>query len=141
MLKILKKFLVILMGLIMIEAKFISIDAETLVKMQEKGVVVIDIRTPQEWMDTGIIKGAIPIMFFDPMGRYNVDAWLNEFRKVVKDKNQPFIIYCAHANRSKIVGTFLSDKLGYKNVYELKGGIIYGWIDKGRKTVPFRPKN
>jgi rhodanese-related sulfurtransferase len=29
----------------------------------------------------------------------------------------------------------LSNQAGYKNVYDLKGGINYGWIDKGLKTI------
>ena len=64
--------------------------------------------------------------------------WLSEFSNVVKDKNQTFVIYCAHANRTKMVGDFLSKQLGYKDVYELTGGINYGWIDKGMKTVEYK---
>jgi rhodanese-related sulfurtransferase len=29
----------------------------------------------------------------------------------------------------------MGSKLGYKNVYELDGGINWGWIDKGFETV------
>jgi rhodanese-related sulfurtransferase len=29
----------------------------------------------------------------------------------------------------------LSSQLSYKNVYELEGGINYGWLDKGKTTV------
>ncbi len=116
-------------------AKFNHLDSNQVEKMIKKGVPIIDIRTPFEWRQTGVIKGAKLIMFFDKKGRYDAKKWLKKFKKVVKDKNQPFIIYCAHANRSKVVGKFLDKQLGYKNVNELKGGIIYGWIDKGKKTV------
>ncbi len=116
-------------------AKFNHLDSAQVEKMIQQGVPIIDIRTPGEWKQTGVIKGAKLIMFFDRNGKYDAKKWLEEFSKVVKNKNQPFIIYCAHANRSKAVGKFLDKQLGYKNVNELEGGIIYGWIDKGKKTV------
>ncbi|SMN16149.1 hypothetical protein CRYPA_29 [uncultured Candidatus Thioglobus sp.] len=51
--------------------------------------------------------------------------------KIVKNKNDEFILVCAHANRTKTIGRFLEIKTEYKNIYELDGGINYGWIDKG----------
>ena len=116
-------------------AEFKAIPAETLIKMQKQGVPVIDIRTPQEWKDRGIIKGAKKIMFFTPQGGADVPNFMFKLGNLVKDKNQPFIIYCAHANRTKKLGEWLSKKLGFKKVYELKGGIEYGWINTKHKTV------
>ena len=116
-------------------AEFKAIDAQTLIKMQKQGIPVIDIRTPQEWKERGIIPGAYKIMFFTPNGGADVPNFMFELGHLVKNKNQPFIIYCAHANRTKQLGKWLSDKLGFKKVYELKGGIEYGWIDKKYKTV------
>jgi len=43
-------------------AEFKTITADSLIKMQKQGIPVIDIRTPQEWKDRGIIKGAHKIM-------------------------------------------------------------------------------
>ena len=118
-------------------AKFTSVDANDLVKMQKQGIVVIDIRTPQEWKDRGIIKGAKTIEFFKADGSVDFVGFMKKFTKYVKNSKQPFILYCAHANRSKVVGK-LFDQLGIENVYELKGGIEYGWIEKGRKTVKYK---
>ncbi len=115
-----------------------EVDAKQLQIMIKKGVQVIDIRRLAEFKSVGIIKGAKTITFFDEKGNYDIASWMSKFTKVVKDKNQPFVLYCAHANRSKVVGKFLASQVGYKNVYELKGGIIYGWIDKGFKTVRFK---
>jgi rhodanese-related sulfurtransferase len=116
-------------------AEFRSIDADTLIKMQKQGVPVIDIRTPQEWQERGIIPGAHLIMFFDAQGRPHIRQWMEKFSQIIKDKKTPFILYCAHANRSKAVGKWLSDKLGYQKVYELKGGIEYGWRELGKKVI------
>jgi len=120
-------------------ASFREVDYQELQKMvKEDKVVLIDIRRIDEFKQYGIIDAAKTITFFDERGKYNVPAWMNEFVKVVKTKEQPFILYCAHANRSKVVGNFLDKQMGYKNVYDLKGGINYGWIDKGMKTVKFK---
>ncbi|WP_456433562.1 rhodanese-like domain-containing protein [Nitratifractor sp.] len=116
-------------------AKFTSIDAETLLSMQKRGVPVIDIRTPQEWNDRGIIPGAKLIMFFDAKGVAHPRSFLRKLQKLVPDKSHPFILYCAHSNRTKVVGKWLSQKLGYQNVYELNGGIEYGWRELGKPVT------
>ncbi len=115
-------------------AEFKTINADELLKLQAKGVPVIDIRTPGEWKQTGIIKGAHKMMFFTPQGNADVAEWFFNLGHLVKDKNEPFIIYCAHANRTKALGEGL-DKMGYKHIYELEGGIENGWIKKGKPTV------
>jgi rhodanese-related sulfurtransferase len=116
-------------------ADFKDVDENQLIEMQKKGVPVIDIRTPREWQSRGIIPNAHPIMFFDSNGKPHTKEWFAKASKFIKNKNTPFIIYCAHANRTKALGKWLTQKMGFKNVYELKGGIEYGWIDKGKKTV------
>ena len=130
-----KKFFLLFLFTYSLMASFKEIDADTLLKMQKSGVVVIDIRTPQEWNNRGIIKGAKKIMFFTPNGGADVPNFMFKLGNLIKDKSKPFIIYCAHANRTKKLGEWLTKNLGFKNVYELKGGIEYGWINKGYKTV------
>ncbi|ADV46622.1 rhodanese-like domain-containing protein [Nitratifractor salsuginis] len=120
-------------------AEFRTVDAETVIKMQKSGVPLIDIRTPAEWQERGIIPGAHLIMFFDAQGHPHIRQWMEKFSQLVPDKNRPFILYCAHANRSKALGKWLSEKLGYKKVYELKGGIEYGWRELGKPVI--KPKN
>ena len=115
-------------------AEFKTVDADTFEKLMAKGYPVIDIRTPQEWQQTGIIKGAHKMMFFTPNGQPDLAGWFFELGHLVKDKNQPVLLYCAHANRSKVLGEGL-DQMGFKHVYELKGGIENGWIKAGKKTV------
>ena len=116
-------------------AKFTTIDNAMLEKMQAQGIPVIDIRTPGEWQTTGIIKGAHTMMFFNVKGQPDMGNWFFELGHLIQDKNQPFIIYCAHANRSKTLGEFLDKRLGFKKVFELKGGIEHGWIPAGKPTV------
>jgi len=119
-------------------AGFKSIGVAELEKLQAKGVPVIDIRTPGEWKQTGIIKGAHKMMFFTPKGEAAIAEWFFDLGHLIKDKSQPFIIYCAHASRTKSLGKGL-EKMGYTEVYELEGGIENGWIKAGKKTV--KPKS
>ena len=134
-------FMLIFFSLNILEANFIGINEKEFIKMQKDGVVVIDIRRENEFKKLGIIKNSHTLTFFDENNKYDIPKWMNKFVRIVKTKEQPFIIYCAHANRTKTLGDFLSTTLKYKNVYDLKGGIAYGWIDKGQKTVPYKQKN
>jgi len=115
-------------------ADFKTVEANEFSKLQAKGYPVIDIRTPGEWKQTGIIKGAHKMMFFTPKGQPDLANWFFELGHLVKDKKQPILIYCAHANRTKSLGQGLIQS-GFENVYELKGGIENGWIKLGKKTV------
>jgi len=86
-----------------------------------RGITVIDVRTPGEWKQTGIVKGAKTIMFFDDSGGYNVDKFLVELNKVVK-KDEPFALICRVGSRTAMISEFLDKELGYK-VIDLTGGI------------------
>jgi len=114
---------------------FSEVDENQLTDLMKKGTIVIDIRTPQEWKETGIIAGAHEIMFFDQKGQAHAQEWMKAVEKLSIKKDTPFVIYCAHANRTKAVGDWLTKQLGFTNVMELKGGIEYGWTDKGKKTT------
>jgi len=114
---------------------FTTLSTEEFIKKQEQNCPVIDIRRADEWDYYGVIEGSHKITFFDESGQYNIEEFMNEFTKVVADKEQPFILVCAHARRTKAVAEFLALQLKYENVYELDGGINWGWIDKGYKTV------
>ena len=115
-------------------ADFKTVDANAFEKLMVKGYPTIDIRTPMEWKQTGIIKGAHKMMFFTPKGQPDLVQWFFELGHLVKDKKEPILLYCAHANRSKTLAEGLT-QMGFENVYELKGGIENGWIKSGKKTV------
>jgi len=115
-------------------AEFKTVDAEEFAKLMAKGYPTIDIRTPMEWKQTGIIEGAHKMMFFTPKGEPDLAQWFFDLGHLVKDKKEPILIYCAHANRSKALGQGL-EHMGFEHVYELKGGIENGWLKAGKKTV------
>ena len=102
----------------------------------ERPMTIIDIRTEPEWVQTGIVKGAIPITFFDERGGYDVNAFMNELTKhVTKDKE--FALICRTGNRTTAVSDFLG-KQGYQ-VINLKGG-IKSLINQGYVPVKYEPK-
>jgi len=102
----------------------------------ETNMKIIDIRTPAEWHETGIVKGSYTIMFFDEKGNFNVETFLKQLDMVVK-KDEPFALICRVGSRTGIVSEFLSERLGYK-VTNIKGGIMK-MIQEGYKTVPYQP--
>jgi len=114
---------------------FKSLSTKEFQQKKAEGYTVIDIRRADEWEAYGIIEGSHKITFFDGAGAFDLDAFLERFSEVVTHKGQPFILVCAHANRTKTVGEIMGSKLGYQNVYELDGGIHWGWIDKGFETI------
>jgi len=100
-----------------------------------KDIKIIDIRTPAEWKETGIVKGSYTIMFFDEQGNFNLESFLRQLNMAVK-KGEQFALICRVGSRTGMVTEFLSEKLGYK-VINLKGGIMK-MIHEGYKTVPYR---
>ena len=84
---------------------------------------IVDIRTPPEWVETGLIQGAIPIMFFNEEGGYDINAWLTELNKRV-DTSKPFALICRTGSRTAVLAPFLAQKLGY-SVTNVLGGMVY----------------
>ncbi len=116
-------------------AQFQGANSSQMLELHRHGAVIVDIRRVAEWKETGVIPGSTKITFFDEQGGYDIEKFMSELKKVVKDKNQPIILVCRTANRTKTVGNFLSTDMGYKNVKELSGGITFGWINEGKKTI------
>ena len=86
-------------------------------------VVVLDIRTPQEFNE-GIIEGAINIDFYESSFAVTLDTL---------DKDAEYVVYCRSGNRSSQARkTF--ESLGFTNVTEIEGGIV-DWYASGLPVV------
>ena len=107
-------------------------------KLLDSKIKIIDIRTPGEWVHTGIVKGSIPIMFFDERGNYNLEVFLDELNKNIK-LGERFALICDTGSRTKILGMPLGQEMGY-NVIDLKGGIQYA-IAKKIPLEAYKPKD
>ena len=86
-------------------------------------VPIVDIRTPGEWKETGLLKGAIPIMLFDERGNYDLKLFLKQLNDAV-DTTKPFAIICRTGSRTSVLANFLSKKMNYK-IINLKSGMVY----------------
>ena len=111
-------FLLLLSTLLQAEIITEPISKELLAKK----VPIVDIRTAGEWKETGIVKGAITITFFNEQGQYDLEKFLAELNAKVDTKKELALI-CRSGSRSNMVGKYLSDKLGYK-VIDIQGGML-----------------
>ena len=102
-------------------------------KLIDSKIPIVDIRTPGEWRETGIVKNSVPIMFFNERGGYDVDAFLTELNAKVDTKKQ-FALICRTGSRTTMISAFLSKELGY-SVINIKGGIVLA-KPKNIKLVP-----
>jgi rhodanese-related sulfurtransferase len=97
--------------------------AAALVADKKKKVVVLDIRTPDEFK-AGHLENAKNIDFFE-------DDFKAEVEKLDKDKT--YLVHCRSGGRStKSLEVF--KKLGFKTIYHLDGGFL-AWEEAGKKVV------
>ena len=101
--------------------------------MLEGDVLLVDIRREDDWLETGIIEDNHRLTFFDKKGAYDARAWLSEIEKV-KKPNQDIVLICYSGVRTRVVSHWLSNQLGWDDVYNVKGGII-DWIKEDRAVV------
>jgi rhodanese-related sulfurtransferase len=97
----------------------VSADQAATVIAGTPGVVVLDIRTPEEFAD-GFIAGAVNIDFYEPNFAQQID---------LLPKDTPYVVYCRSGNRSSQAMETFAD-LGFTDVTEIDGGIV-SWVGSG----------
>ena len=123
----------LLAGGMPLRADVTLVDNDALERLIDRGVPVIDIRTPEEWRRTGIIEGSHLLTFFDAQGRYDVRDWLSKLAAVAS-RDDAIALICDSGGRSALVGRFLDAQLGYRYVFDVPGGIAH-WLAENRPTV------
>ena len=111
----------------------IEIENNELKSLLQKRIPLIDIRREDEWKSTGIVENSILMTFFDKNGKANTNEWLKELNKIA-NKNDPVILICRTGRRTGIISKFLSEKVGYRLIYDVTDGIT-DWIKKGNTVV------
>lgn len=81
--------------------------------MSVPGVVVLDVRTPEETAQ-GKIQGAIELDFRSP-------DFAAEVAKL--DPEKTYLVYCRSGNRSGKACHLMAEK-GFKNLFNLSGGYL-----------------
>ena len=110
-----------------------EVNNQEIMSLMQSGVQIIDIRRAEEWSHTGVIKQSNLLTFFDKQGNHNIDKWLPELKKIVKE-GDPVIIICRSGKRSGIVSKFLDEQANYTNVYNAAGGMLH-WISSKNKII------
>jgi len=93
--------------------------AAEVIAEQPDGLVVLDIRTPEEFAEARLADAIM------------VDYYASDFADQLDrlDKDVPYVLYCRTGNRSSdAVKTMKS--LGFTEVYEIDGGIV-NWYEQG----------
>jgi phage shock protein E len=93
-------------------------DAAQVIADDPAGLVVLDIRTPQEFNEARLADAVI------------VDFYAEDFATQLDtlDKDVPYVMYCNSGNRSSEAVKTMKD-LGFVEVYEIDGGIV-NWYEQ-----------
>lgn len=101
-------------------------------------IILLDIRSPQEWKDTGLPSGAVPVTVHR---RDFIEAVL----KVTKgDRTRTIALICATGGRSAMARRFLAGQ-GFTSVIDVSEGMLGnhygpGWIRRGQPVMPYESK-
>ena len=98
----------------------------------KNNVPIVDIRTSDEWNQTGVIPNSILLTFFKKNGTYNFETWHKELGYVI-DTNKPYVLICRSGRRTKIVSEMIDKKID-KLVYYASFG-INSWLQSNLKVV------
>tara|TARA_R110000787_G_scaffold38793_27_gene97571 strand:+ start:917 stop:1375 length:459 start_codon:yes stop_codon:yes gene_type:complete len=99
---------------------------EALSRMAKGEITLIDVRSVDEWRDSGIPKGAKPISIHDPGG---MDAFVARIAAAVKgDRTRPVALICARGVRSTRADWALSEA-GFTNILNVREGTLGNWFD------------
>ncbi len=101
-------------------------------------IVVVDVRSPQEWQQTGVPAGARLVTIHQPDGLFGFVDALGEI--LGEDRSQPIALICARGNRSSVASSALA-QAGYTRIYNIREGMFGspdgpGWLARGLPTNP-----
>lgn len=102
-----------------------TISVEMLQDMKDSGATLVDIRTPQQWEETGVILGSHLLTVFDANNRFAPDS----FRKIealAGGKDKPVVLLSQTGRRSALALKIMTEQLGFTEVYHAASGIS-GW--------------
>jgi len=94
-------------------------DAATLADNPPADLVVLDVRTPEEFAE-GHLDGALLVDFYDADFTAQLAAL---------DPDVPYLVYCRSGNRSGQTLAIMNE-LGFESAVDVDGGIV-AWADAG----------
>ena len=125
------------------ESPTVITPAEAYTKVRAGELVLIDVRTPAEWQQSGIPERAIPI---DLRQEGGPKAFQQAVLDAVKgDRNRPIAVICAGGTRSAHAQQIL-EQAGFTHVQDISEGVTgrsseTGWIHRGLPMTPCKDCN
>ncbi|WP_292025432.1 rhodanese-like domain-containing protein [Maritimibacter sp. UBA3975] len=92
------------------EQTFLTVD-----QMRETGGLIVDIRTPPEWAETGVIEDAVLLTFSDP------ERFLAQVGPALAD-GRDLILVCRSGNRTRAAAQVLADRIPNR-IVSVEGGM------------------
>lgn len=102
-------------------------------------MTLMDVRSPTEWRETGVPKGAKAITIHGPDGMAGFVA--DATRAVKGSKDQPIALICARGWRSMRAASALREA-GFTKIINVREGMLGnpfdgpGWLDRKLPTEP-----
>ncbi|MFA7083956.1 MAG: rhodanese-like domain-containing protein [Arcobacteraceae bacterium] len=106
-----------------------DINSQTAFLMQQKGAILIDVRTKEEFKFSRP-KGAINIPVFNEKFGQRVfnENFVEQIDYALKgNHDKEVILICRSGSRTKLAANLLAND-GFSNVYNIKEGFTYDWI-------------
>lgn len=106
-----------------------DITAKSAYDMQQKGAILIDIRTKKEFIESKA-KNSINIpIFYDNKGQriFNKEFINQIYSHANNDLNKKIILICRSGSRTKLASNILAYN-GFTNIYNVKNGFTFDWI-------------
>lgn len=102
-------------------------------------IILVDIRRPEEWQETGLAEGAVPL---DMTQRDFVDRLIT-LRQSYPEK--PLALICRTGNRTGHVSTLLAQQ-GFSGLIDVREGMAGGpygpgWLRRGLPVYDGTPEN
>ncbi|TCL08217.1 rhodanese-related sulfurtransferase [Shimia isoporae] len=107
--------------------------SEAHVRLRSGELILIDLRTPEEWQETGVAEGAWPLDMREP----EFGSWL--LAAIERNPDKQVAIICRSGNRSGRMMSLLRDN-GVEGVMDVSEGMLGGrrgpgWVPSGLPVV------
>lgn len=101
---------------------------------QQGDLVIVDVRTPGEWRQTGTVPGTVRISLYSNWGVPNFDFADDVLAALDGDRDRPVALICATGGRSSYAADALRDA-GFTHVADIAEGMLgskdgVGWLSR-----------
>ena len=101
--------------------------------MENKGYLLLDVRSPGEYDDTSS-AGGLNIGHLKNAVNINITQLGQRVKEISSYKDQPVFIYCSHSQRSRRASRLLADS-GFTKIYNINGGLT-DFYNQGIQSNP-----